>query len=135
MASDTMHSPLPAVLWRLALALAAAALAAQLLIATQYYATVLFLAAVALALMFGVARLLQQGQSAADAGAADLAIARLRTEQKRAVQAQDHLRALLDTVGAALLILKDDARATAANRAARLLLRDDGRRLSEYAVI
>jgi len=135
MASDTIPSPVLPLLWRLALAFASAALAAQLLIATHYYATVLLLTLVALGLMFGMARLLQQAQGAADAGAADRAIVRLQAERKHAAQTQDHLQALLDTVAAALLIVRQDGRAAAANRAARLLLRGEGRRLSDYAAI
>ncbi len=135
MASDTVQSALLPVTWRLAMAFALAAVAAHLLITTQYYATIFVVASIVSGLMFGVARLLQDRQSLADMGAADRAIARLQVEQKRAAQAQDHLQALLDTVTAALLILRDDGRVAAANRAARLLLREAGRRLSEYAAI
>ena len=135
MASDTVHSPLLPVTWRLAMAFALAALAAHLLITTQYYATIFVIASIVSGLMFGVARLLQNRQSLADMGAADRAIARLQVEQKRAAQAQDHLQALLDTVTAALLVVREDGRVAFANRAARLLLREAGRHLSEYAAI
>ena len=48
---------------------------------------------------------------------------------------QDHLQALLDTVNAALLVLTADGRVAAANRAARLLLRGEGPRLSDVKAI
>jgi nitrogen fixation/metabolism regulation signal transduction histidine kinase len=135
MASDTVHSPLLPAAWRLTLAFALTALAAHLVITTQYYATIFLIASAALVLMFAVARLLQQGQSAAEMGAVDRAVARMQEEQKRAAQTQDHLQALLDTVSAALLVVKPDGRVAGANRAARLLLRGQGPRLSDIGAI
>jgi two-component system nitrogen regulation sensor histidine kinase NtrY len=135
MASDTAQATVLPIAWRVVLALGLAVLAARLLLATQYYATILFLALMMLGLMFGVARLLLQGQSAAEARAVDRAIARLQTEQKRAVQAHDHLQALLDTVSAALLVVTGDGHVMGANRAARLLLRDEGPRLCAITAI
>ena len=91
-----------------------------------------FLALLTLGLMFGVARLVLQAQGAAESHAANRAITRLQAEQKRAAQTQDHLQALLDTVSAALLVVKEDGRVTGANRAARLLLRGEGPRLVRH---
>jgi nitrogen fixation/metabolism regulation signal transduction histidine kinase len=135
MASDAAHPTTLPIAWRVALALGLAILAAHLLVTTQYYATIFFLALVILALMFAVARLVLQGQSAAEDRAVDRAIARLAAEQKRAVQTQDHLQALLDTVSAALLIVAQDGHVAAGNRAARLLLRGEGPRLSNITTI
>lgn len=135
MASDTAHPTALPIAWRAALALGLAVLAAHLVVNTQYYATIFFLALVMLALMFGVARLVLQGQSAAEDRAVDRAIARLTAEQKRAAQAQDHLQALLDTVGAALLVVSDDGHVMGGNRAARLLLRGEGPRLSAVTAV
>jgi nitrogen fixation/metabolism regulation signal transduction histidine kinase len=135
MASDTIHPPLLPIAWRAALALALAAVTAHLLVATQYYATIFLLALLTLGLVFSVTQLLLRGQNAADSIAANRVIARLQTEQKRAAQAQDHLQALLDTVSAALLVVPDDGRIASANRAARLLTRGDGPRLSDIAAI
>ena len=135
MGSDTAHSLVPPVTWRAMLGIALAALAVHLLATTQYYATIFFLALLTLVLMFGVARLLQQRQNAAESLAANRAITRLQAEQKWASRTQDHLQALLDTVSAALLVLKDDGRVAAANRAARLLLRGEAPRLSDITAI
>jgi two-component system, NtrC family, nitrogen regulation sensor histidine kinase NtrY len=135
MVSDTVNATVLPISWRIVLALALAFLAAHLLMTTQYYATIFFLALLMLGLMFGVARLLLQGQSAAESKATDRAIAQLQAEQKRAAQTQDHLQALLDTVSAALLVLKEDGRVIGANRAARLLLRGEGPRLSDIAAV
>lgn len=129
MASDAVHPIAFPIAWRVALGLALAVLAAHLLVTTQYYATIFFLALVMLGLMFGVARLVLQGQGAAESRAVDRAITRLAAERKRALQAQDHLQALLDTVSAALLVLTEDGHVAGANRAARLLLRGEGPRL------
>jgi two-component system nitrogen regulation sensor histidine kinase NtrY len=133
MGSDTMHTPLLPVAWRVALVLGLAALTAQLMATTQYYATIFLLALLMAGLMFGVARLLLQGRSAADNIAANHAIARLQESQRKSMQTQDHLQALLDTVSAALLVLEEDGRIDSANRAARLLVRSDGPRLSDVA--
>lgn len=135
MASDTAYPIALPIAWRVMLALGLAVLAAHLLVTTQYYATIFFLALVMLALMFAVARLVLQGQSAAEDRAVDRAIARLTAEQKRAVQTQDHLQALLDTVGAVLLVVTEDGHVTGANRAARLLLRGEGPRLGAVTAI
>jgi nitrogen fixation/metabolism regulation signal transduction histidine kinase len=135
MASDAAYPAALPIAWRAGLALGLAVLATHLLVTTQYYATIFFLALVMLGLMFGVARLVLQGQSAAESRAVDRAIARLAVEQKRAVQTQGHLQALLDTVGAALLVVTENGHVTAANRAARLLLRGEGPRLSTVTAI
>lgn len=135
MASDTAPSLLWPVAWRAVLALALALLVAHLLLTTQYYATILFLALLILGLMFGIAHLFTQNQSVAESAAANRVIAGLQAERKRTVETQDHLQALLDTVSAALLVLKEDGRVAGANRAALLLLRDEGPRLSDIAAI
>ena len=135
MASDAAHPTALPIAWRAGLALGLAVLAAHLLITTQYYATIFFLALAMLGLMIGAARQMLQGQSAAERRAVDRAIARLVAEQNRAVQTQGHLQALLDTVGAALLVVTENGHVTAANRAARLLLRDEGPRLSTVTAI
>ena len=135
MASDAIRATVLPIAWRAALALVLAFLAAHLLVTTQYYATIFFLALLILGLMLGVARLLLQGQSAAESQAVDRAIIRLQAEQKRAVQAHDHLQALLNTVSAALLVVAGDGRVTATNRAAQLLLRGEGPRLSAITAI
>lgn len=135
MASDTAPSLFLPVAWRSALAAGLAMLAAHLLLTTQYYATILFLALLILGLMFGITHLLSRVQSAADSNAANRVIAGLQAERKRTVETQDHLQALLDTVSAALLVLKEDGRVAGANRAARLLMRGEGPRLSDIAAI
>lgn len=135
MGSDSAQAGLLAIIWRSLAALAFAVLAARLLMTTQLYATVFVLAALTLVLMFGVARLVLPGQDADESHAANRAITRLQAEQKRSVQTQDHLQALLDTVSAALLVVKDDGRVTGANRAARLLLKGEGPRLAEISAI
>ena len=122
MGSDTVHPPLLAVGWRAGLALVLAVVATHLLATTQYYATVFLLALAMLALMFSAAQTLLGGRSAADTLAVNRTIARLQAGQKQAARTQDHLQALLDTVSAALLVLRPDGRALAANRAAQLLL-------------
>jgi len=135
MASDAIRVTGLPIVWRAALALVLALLAAHLLVTTQYYATIFFLALLILGLMLGVARLLLRGQSAAESQAVDRAIIRLQAEQKRAVQAYDHLQALINTVSAALLVVAEDGRVTATNRAAQLLLRGEGPRLSAITAI
>lgn len=135
MGSDTARPAMFAIGWRSLLALGLAVLTAYLLAATQYYATILVLAALMLAFSFGAARRLFQRQSAADISAANRTITRLQSGQRQAAQAQDHLRALLDTVSAALLVLAGDGRITSANRAARLLTGGTGPRLSDIAAI
>src|ERR1700754_2554819 len=101
MVSDTASSLTLPIAWRAILALSLAVLTAHLLLATQYYATILVLGAAMAGLLFGVARLLQRVQSTAETGAANRAIAALQAEQKRSAQSRDHLQALLDTVTAA----------------------------------
>src|SRR6476661_8142574 len=117
MASDTFHPSLLPIAWRAALTAGLALLAVHLLATTQYYATIFLIALLILVLVFGLARLLQQNQSAADTKAANRAIVRLQSEQKQAAQTQDYLQALLDTVSAAFLVLESDGRIAAANRA------------------
>jgi nitrogen fixation/metabolism regulation signal transduction histidine kinase len=135
MASDTFHPILLPLTWRVLLALGLAVVAVHLLATTQYYATIFLIALLILTLMFGLARLLQENRSTADIRAANLAITRLQSEQKRTAQAQDYLQALLDTVSAALLVLESDGRITAANRAARLLTGAEGPRLCDIRTI
>ncbi len=135
MDSDSVHPPLLAVGWRAGLALVLAVLATHLLATTQYYATVFLLALAMLALMFSAAQTLLGGRSAADTLAVNRTIARLQAGQKQAARTQDHLQALLDTVSAALLVLRPDGRALAANRAAQLLLRGVEAELAAAAVI
>jgi nitrogen fixation/metabolism regulation signal transduction histidine kinase len=135
MGSDSAQAVLLSVIWRAFAALAFAVLAARLLMTTQLYATIFVLAVLTLVLMFGVARLVLPGQDGDESLAANRAITRLQAEQKRGVQTQDHLQALLDTVSAALLVVKEDGRATGANRAARLLLKGEGPRLAEISAI
>ena len=135
MASDTAHPAMFGAGWRAMLALGLAVLTAWLLATTHYYATILVMAALMLALSFGAARRLFHGRDAADIIAANRAITQLQSGQKRAAQAQDHLQALLDTVSAALLILTEDGRITSANRAARLLIGGGGPRLFDITAI
>lgn len=135
MASDTAHPSLLPIAWRAALTAGLALLAVHLLATTQYYATIFLIALLILALVFGLARLLQQHQSATDTKTANRAIVRLQSEQKQAAQAQDYLQALLDTVSAALLVLENDGRIAAANRAARLLVGGQSPCLTDIAAI
>lgn len=135
MASDTFHAPLLPITWRLLLALALALLALHLLATTQYYATIFLLALLVLALVFGLARLVLESQGTAELRAANRAITRLQSTQKEAAQAQDCLQALLDTVSAALLVLDDEGRISGANRAARLLMGEQGPRLPDITAI
>lgn len=135
MGSDSASATLLPIAWRTFVALVSAVLAARLLMATQLYATIFFLAVLALGLMFGVARLVLHAEGAAEDRAADRAIIRLQAAQKRGVETQDHLQALLDTVSAALLVMAEDGRATATNRAAQLLLRGEGPHLSAITAI
>jgi nitrogen fixation/metabolism regulation signal transduction histidine kinase len=133
MGSDTTLANAWPIAWRIALALTFAVLAVQLLFATQYYATIFFLAVLALALMFGVARLMLKDE-AAD-GSVDRAITQLQAETRRAVQVQEHRQALLDTVSAALLMVTQDGRVMPANRAAWLLLRSEGPYLANISAL
>ena len=135
MGSESAHATLLPIAWRTFMALAFAVLAMRLLMTTQLYATVFFLSLLTLALMFGVARLVLQVEGAAESHAANRTVTRLQAEQKRGVQTHDHLQALLDTVSAALLVVKNDGRVAPANRAARLLLRGEGPRLSAITAI
>jgi two-component system nitrogen regulation sensor histidine kinase NtrY len=135
MASDAAPSSFLPLAWRMVLALGLAMLAAHLLVTTQFYATVFFIALLILGLLFSVVYLLLQNQSAIASRATDRAVARLQAEHKRAVQAHDHLQALLDTVSAALLVVQDDGQIAGANRAARRLLRGHGPRAADIAII
>jgi two-component system nitrogen regulation sensor histidine kinase NtrY len=135
MASDTIHPPLLPIAWRTALVLGLGALTAHLMATTQYYATIFILLALSASLVFGVARQLLQSQSLQDNAAANRAIANLQTAQKRAAQEQDHLRALLDTVSAALLVMDGDGGTAPVNRAAQLLTRGEGPHLSNMVAI
>jgi nitrogen fixation/metabolism regulation signal transduction histidine kinase len=135
MGSDTAQATVLPIIWRTLAALALAVLAVRLVMTTQLYATIFFLAALMLALMFGVARLVLSGQDMVESDAANRAITRLQAQQKRAAQAHDHLQALLDTVSAALLVVRADGRVAPANRAARLLLKGEGPRLSGITAI
>jgi two-component system nitrogen regulation sensor histidine kinase NtrY len=125
MGSEVAQLPFWGASWRLLLALILAALAVHLLAATNYYATIFLLALSALALVFAAARMLLHSRSVTDMIAANQAIARLQASEKTAARAQDHLQALLDTVSAALLVCEHDGRVVPANRAARLLARDE----------
>ncbi|HEX4026156.1 MAG TPA: ATP-binding protein [Rhizomicrobium sp.] len=135
MGSDSAHATLLPIAWRTFTALAFAVLAVRLVMTTQLYATIFFLSLLTLGLMFGVARLVLQVEGAAESHAANRTITRLQAEQKCAAQAQDHLQALLDTVSAALLVVTEDGRVADANRAARLLMRGEGPRLSAITAI
>jgi two-component system nitrogen regulation sensor histidine kinase NtrY len=129
MDSDTLHPALLPIAWRTLLVLGLGALTAYLMAATQYYATIFILLALSAVLVFGVARLLLQSQSLQDNTSANHMIAQLQSSHLRLVQEQDHLRALLDTVSAALLVIGADGSVTPANRAAQLLMRGHGTHL------
>jgi len=135
MGSDSAQATLLPIAWRTLAALALVVLATRLVMTTQLYATIFFLSLLALGLMFGVARLVLQVEGAAESHAANRTITRLQAEQKRGLQTHDHLQALLDTVSAALLTVKEDGRVAGANRAARLLLKGEGPRLSDITAI
>ncbi len=135
MGSDSAQTVLLSVAWRSLAALAFAVLAARLAMTTQLYATIFFLAMLALGLTFGVARLVLPGQNTEESQAANRAITRLQAAQKRGVETQDHLQALLDTVSAALLVVTENGHVAPANRAARLLLKGEGSRLAGISAI
>jgi two-component system, NtrC family, nitrogen regulation sensor histidine kinase NtrY len=135
MDSDSLTSRALPVTWRAILGLGLAVLIAHLALTTQYYATIAVLAAVAVTLIFGAARLLVHDRSVRDNLAANRVIAHLQQDQKTAAQRLDHLEALLDTVPAALMVLDGDGRATLANRSARILARGSAGHLADIAAI
>lgn len=147
------------VAWRVLAASGLAYLVIRLLAVTHLYATALVVAGIAAlliadiartvsrahrsteqlleALASGVAELFAQNhaghaRSAAPFQRATTMINAARAEQQRQLE---HLRALLDTVAAALIILRPDGRVVLVNRAARRLAAARVDRLDEIAAV
>jgi two-component system nitrogen regulation sensor histidine kinase NtrY len=101
-----------------------------LLTRTHFYATALIVAGAGALAVASLARAVQDGTRAASD-----AWGQVRESSARSHGEHDELRALLDTVPAALLVLEPDGGATPANRAAYILAGADARRLEDIAAL